>query len=58
MNAFKRFFLGFLAGIGLMYWFLHHGDATWQQAWSWLQKNASTYRGDQAHEKAKEVLGD
>ncbi len=58
MNALKRFFLGFLLGIGVMYWILHHGEETAGGAWSWLNKSASGYRGDAAHEKAREILGD
>ncbi len=58
MNAFKRFFLGFLLGIGVMYWVLHHGDETWRDAWTWMNKSASAYRGDSAHQKAKEALGE
>ncbi|GIW45715.1 MAG: hypothetical protein KatS3mg077_2997 [Candidatus Binatia bacterium] len=58
MNAFKRFVLGFAVGVGVMYWVLHHGESTWGEAWSWLNKNASTYRGDAAHERAREILGD
>ncbi len=58
MNSLKRFLLGFVVGVGLMYWYLHHSETAWSQAWSWFSGNASKYRGDETHEKAKQLLGD
>jgi hypothetical protein len=58
MNSLKRFFLGFLLGIGIMYWYLHHSETTLEQARSWLARGASQYRGDEVHDKARQVLGD
>lgn len=58
MNSLKRFLLGFVVGVGLMYWYLHHSEATWEQAQGWFQGSASKYRGDETHERARELLGD
>lgn len=58
MNSLKRFLLGFVVGVGLMYWYLHHSQDTLQQARNWFSSSASKYRGDEAHERAREVLGD
>jgi hypothetical protein len=54
----KRFVIGFLVGIGLMYLYLHHGDAVQTEVRRWFQGSASKYRGDAEHEAAREALGE
>lgn len=56
MNTFKRFGLGFVLGVGLMYWFLHYADTTKSDTMAWFGGNASKYRGDKRHQAADEAL--
>jgi hypothetical protein len=48
----KRFMVGFVVGIGAMYWYLHYYDAAFTGANSWVERSASHYRGDHHHEIA------
>jgi hypothetical protein len=52
----KRFILGFAVGMGLMYYYLHHGEEVAQDAKQWGSKAASEYRGDKQRKLADEVL--
>jgi hypothetical protein len=54
----KRFVIGFIIGIGLMYWYLHYGEATRADTWSWFERSASRYRDDKQHKAAREALGE
>jgi hypothetical protein len=52
----KRFMIGFVVGLGLMYYYLHHMDETVEDATQWGTKAASSYRGDKHKSLADEVL--
>ncbi len=54
----KRFVIGFIVGIGLMYWYLYHGGAVESGTTKWFEDSASRYRDDKAHKAAKEALGE
>jgi hypothetical protein len=53
----KRFLIGFLVGIGAMYWWIHHSDQTFADAQSWMQNSASNYRGDGDHVAVERETG-
>ena len=53
----KRFIIGFIVGIGIMYWYLRNGEAVEMQARRWFEGSASRYRDDKQHEAAREILG-
>jgi hypothetical protein len=54
----KRFLIGFIVGIGLMYWYLQNGEAVESGTRHWFQDSASKYRDDQQHRAAREALGE
>ena len=54
----KKFIIGFAVGLGLMYWYLEHGERTYAAFETWTQRSASGYRGDRMHEAARDVLGE
>jgi len=54
----KRFVIGFLIGVGLMYFYLHEGDAVQTGVSQWFRGSASGYRGDSEHKAAREALGE
>jgi hypothetical protein len=54
----KRFIIGFLIGVGLMYYYLHRADEMKSLSAQWFTRNAGKYRGDAHHEAAREALGD
>ena len=54
----KRFVIGFLIGVALMYYYLHQGDAVQTQIGRWFHGSASKYRGDSEHSAAREALGE
>ena len=54
----KRFVIGFLIGIGIMYWYLYRGEAVETDVFRWFQGSASKYRGDSHHKAAEEALGE
>lgn len=43
---FKRFMIGFVLGIGAMYWYINHSGQVVSDADQWMQRSASQYRGD------------
>ncbi len=53
----KRFVIGFLIGVGLMYYYLHHADDVKTLSAKWFTGNAAKYRGDRHHDAAREALG-
>jgi hypothetical protein len=54
----KRFVIGFLVGVGLMYLYLYEGDTVQTEVGRWFQGSASRYRGDAEHKAAREALGE
>lgn len=54
----KRFLIGFVIGVGLMYWYLQNGTDVESQTRTWFQDSASKYRDDQQHRAAREALGE
>ena len=54
----KRFLIGFIAGIGIMYYYLHYGDAVKSDTRTWFRGEASKYRDDKVHRAARDVLGE
>jgi len=54
----KRFIIGFIIGIGLMYWYLHNGTAFEDGTIQWFQHSASGYRGDAHQNAAHQLLGE
>ena len=54
----KRFAIGFVIGVGLMYYYLHNGDRLQADVSGWFQGSASRYRGDAHHDAAREALGE
>lgn len=42
----KRFLIGFILGIGLMYWYIHQSEELLAGMGSWMDKSASGYRAD------------
>jgi hypothetical protein len=47
---FKRFMIGFVLGVGAMYWYIHNAEATFADANQWMQRSASQYRDDKIHD--------
>jgi hypothetical protein len=54
----KKFVIGFMIGLGLMYWYLENGDRYFADADAWMNRSASRYRDDRMHQAADQVLGD
>jgi hypothetical protein len=54
----KRFVLGFLVGVGLMYYYLNYGPTMETGARGWFDSAAAHYRDDQQHRAAREALGE
>ena len=54
---FKRFLIGFVIGIGAMYWWIHHSEETFAGAEDWMQNSASQYRGDRDHVAVERETG-
>ncbi|HSD11085.1 MAG TPA: hypothetical protein VLF14_08885 [Candidatus Binatia bacterium] len=54
---FKRFVIGFILGIGLMYWYIHESGRYIGGAHSWVEESASGYRGDRDHEAVERETG-
>jgi len=54
----KRFAIGFIVGVGIMYYYLHYGDSVKSDTRTWFQGAASNYRDDKAAGAAKEALGE
>jgi hypothetical protein len=53
----KRFMIGFVLGVGSMYWFIHHADSTFANANGWMQRSASHYRDDKIHQAVDQETG-
>jgi len=53
----KRFMIGFVLGVGAMYWYIHHAESTLNGANLWMQRSASQYRDDKIHEAVDEQTG-
>lgn len=53
----KRFMIGFVLGVGAMYWYIHHAEETFTSASSWVQHSASQYRDDKIHQAVDEATG-
>ncbi len=47
---FKRFMIGFVLGISLMYYYIHHGESAMANLDAWMSGSAAKYRGDQKHQ--------
>jgi hypothetical protein len=54
----KRFVIGFVLGVGLMYYYLHYTEIVQADATSWFKGAASKYRDDKQHQAARDVLGE
>lgn len=54
---FKRFMIGFVVGIGAMYWYIHNGEQVVTNADEWMQRSASQYRGDKDHDLVEQATG-
>ena len=54
----KRFVIGFVVGVGLMYYYLHYNEVMRSGASSWFNGAASKYRDDKQHKAARDVLGE
>ena len=54
---FKRFVIGFVVGICAMYWYIHKGETFMNNAGSWMERSASAYRDDKAHELVEQQAG-
>ena len=54
----KRFVIGFVIGVGVMYWYLHHSESLQADTWSWFNGAAKNYRDDKQHKAAREALGE
>jgi hypothetical protein len=54
----KRFLIGFVLGVGIMYYYLHYGETLELSTRHWFQDAASNYRDDQAHRAARKMLGE
>jgi hypothetical protein len=54
----KRFVVGFLVGVALMYFYLHQGEAVQTGVSGWFRSSATHYRGDTEHKAAREALGE
>jgi len=54
----KRFVIGFIIGIGLMYWYLRNADTLQSSTFNWFNGAASNYRDDKQHKAAREALGE
>jgi len=53
----KRFMIGFVLGVGAMYWYIHHAEDTLAGANQWMQHSASQYRDDKVHRAVDEQTG-
>lgn len=51
----KRFMMGFVLGVCLMYWYIHRYQETVSDAEHWMGDSASSYRGD-AHKRAADKV--
>ena len=56
--AMKRFVIGFVIGVGLMYYYLHYAELMKSDTQDWFQGAASKYRDDKQHQAARDALGE
>jgi len=54
----KRFLIGFAAGVGLMYYYLHYAEIMESRGQRWIEGAAANYRDDKQHEAARDALGE
>jgi hypothetical protein len=54
---FKRFMIGFVLGIGGMYWYIHNSSELVTDADQWIQRSSSQYRGDHDHQLIEQQTG-
>jgi hypothetical protein len=52
----KRFVIGFTLGFAAMYYYIYELDATVKDTSKMFESKASQYRGDKAHDAARDVL--
>ena len=50
--------IGFVLGVGVMYWYLNHGDALQRVTRGWFEGAAANYRDDKQHSAARDALGE
>jgi hypothetical protein len=50
----KRFLIGFVLGIGAMYWYIHNSDDLVGGTSRWFERSASGYRDDKVHRAIEE----
>ena len=53
----KRFIIGFVLGVSLMYWYVHRSENLVGDVSNWMQRSASGYRGDARHEAVDRETG-
>jgi hypothetical protein len=53
----KRFIIGFVLGVGLMYWYIHRSEDTLKGANEWMQRSAASYRDDKTHQAVERETG-
>ena len=49
--------IGFAVGIGAMYWYIHNSEAVMNDAGNWMERSASAYRDDKAHDLVEQQAG-
>ena len=53
----KRFMIGFVLGVGSMYWFIHHAEDSVTSANTGMQRSAAQYRDDKVHQAVDAETG-
>lgn len=53
----KRFIIGFTLGFAAMYYYIYELDATVKDTSLMFESKAAQYRGDKAHDAARNALG-
>jgi hypothetical protein len=53
----KRFLIGFVLGVGAMYWYIHSSEGLIADTTSWFERSASGYRDDKAHNAIERETG-
>lgn len=52
----KRFMIGFTLGFAAMYYYIYELDSTVKGTSAMFESKAAQYRGDKAHDAARNVL--
>jgi hypothetical protein len=52
----KRFFIGFVLGMGVMHWYLHSSAPVMTQVSDWFNRSGSNYSGKKTHDAARDLL--